>query len=53
MRFSVQFVAATSQGFRICLKLDVILLRFFDESATMLNYKGPLGKLCHGALSER
>ena len=27
VRFSVQFVAAISQGFRTCMKLDAILLR--------------------------
>ena len=27
VRFSVRFVAAISQGFRTCLKLDAILLR--------------------------
>ena len=48
MRFSVRFLTAISQRFRTCLKLDALLLWFFDEIVRMWNCKGPVGKLCHG-----
>ena len=38
-----QLVAAISQEFRPCSKLDAILRRFL----TKLNHKGPLGRFCH------
>ena len=46
LRFQRDFsaiVAAMSQEFRTCSKLDAILRRFL----TKLNHKGPLGRFCY------
>ena len=49
LRFQRDFtaiVAALSQEFRTCSKLDAILRRFL----TKLNHKGPIGRSCHAGV---
>ena len=57
VRFSVRFVAAISQGFRACLKLDAIMLRqkLHRVAATKIAcvQKGLYGKGAIKQLSER